>query len=90
MYRPYGKDPHRWQEFFVDFEKVMNQLDGRPHWAKIHSWTYNECKKSWPMFEKFVQLRDRLDPNRLFWNDYMQRIFSTTNDSNLPTPQSEH
>lgn len=85
MYRPYGRDPVGWQEYFVDFEELMNSLDGRPHWAKIHRWTPVECRASWPMFGAFSTLRQKLDPDRLFWNDYLDRVFGDSSEASAPS-----
>jgi L-gulonolactone oxidase len=75
MYRPYGKDvPYK--PYFEAFESLMETLDGRPHWAKVHQWTSLQCRKSYPRFDDFCQIRKRMDPHDLFSNSYTERIFS--------------
>lgn len=74
MYRPYGVDP-QYQKYFQEFENLMTNLGGRPHWAKVHNWTKTECANAYPKWNDFVQLREKLDPTKIFWNDYMQKVF---------------
>jgi len=74
MYRPFGIDvPHT--KYFNEFEQKMSVLGGRPHWGKTHNWTNVECLKAYPKFQDFIKLRDKLDPSKLFSNEYLQRIF---------------
>lgn len=48
---------------------------GRPHWAKIHFWTFQQASKSYPKWKDFLALRERLDPKKLFWNAHMEKLF---------------
>jgi len=75
MYRPYGKDVEH-KEYFDAFEKLMTQLGGRPHWAKNHGWTAADCSRAYPKFAKFMELRQQVDPEKVFWNDYLERVLS--------------
>jgi len=82
MYRPFGKDPD-YHEYFDEYQKLMESLGGRPHWAKIHTWTETQISQSYPKWEDFKNLRAKLDPNKVFWNAYLERIFSK--DTELET-----
>ena len=74
MYRPYGKDvPYK--AYFEAFEALMETFGGRPHWAKVHQWTGETCRKNYPKFDAFCKVRATMDPNRVFSNAYMDRIF---------------
>ncbi len=76
MYKPYGiKQIPMQKEYFLQFEKIMSELDGRPHWAKDFSWTSEDFARSYPRFRDFQALRDKLDPNRIFANDLIRQIF---------------
>jgi L-gulono-1,4-lactone dehydrogenase len=55
-------------------ESVMRAHDGRPHWGKLHTRTAADLAPAYPRFEEFLALRDRLDPDRLFVNDYLRRV----------------
>lgn len=50
---------------------------GRPHWGKLHGLTAEELRALYPRFDDFVALRDRLDPERVFGNRYLERTLGT-------------
>ncbi|KAG0310769.1 hypothetical protein BGZ99_000144 [Dissophora globulifera] len=80
MYRPYGK-PVPYKRFWAGYEQIMASLDGRPHWAKAHKVTYQELAKSYPKMEAFSAIREQLDPEGMFLNDYLQRHFVPSTSS---------
>jgi L-gulono-1,4-lactone dehydrogenase len=55
-------------------ERVMRDHDGRPHWGKLHTRTAADLAPAYPRFADFLALRDRLDPDRVFANDYLRRV----------------
>jgi FAD-linked oxidoreductase len=55
-------------------EAIMRDHDGRPHWGKLHTRTAADLEPAYPRFGEFLALRDRLDPDRLFANDYLRRV----------------
>jgi len=75
MYRPYGKYDPPYKEYFHEFHKLMESFDGRPHWGKIHPWKYEDCIKSYPMWENFCKLREKLDPDNILSNEYTKKVF---------------
>lgn len=75
MYRPYGFDVE-YKKYFQDFEQIMFGLEGRPHWAKTFTLKPEDFKKMYPKWEDFRAVRQKLDPNKLFWNDYLDRLFA--------------
>jgi FAD-linked oxidoreductase len=60
--------------YFEGVEEIMTRLDGRPHWGKLHTRDAAYLGKVYPRFADFVALRDRLDPRRLFTNDYLDLV----------------
>lgn len=68
----YVKQPHL--EYFGAVEEVLRAADGRPHWGKLHSMRAKEFAERYPRFEEFVALRDEVDPQRVFGNDYLERV----------------
>jgi FAD/FMN-containing dehydrogenase len=52
----------------------MKDLGGRPHWGKWHYRTAEDLRPAYPEFDRFLAVRDRLDPNRLFQNAYLERV----------------
>ncbi len=55
-------------------EAILRDHDGRPHWGKLHTRTAADLAPAYPRFGEFVALRDRLDPDRVFANDYLRRV----------------
>ncbi|GAA1612209.1 D-arabinono-1,4-lactone oxidase [Nonomuraea maheshkhaliensis] len=60
--------------YFDGVEEIMTRLDGRPHWGKLHTRDAAYLAKVYPRHADFVALRDRLDPGRLFTNDYLDTV----------------
>lgn len=71
VHRYWRADPG---EYFDAVEQVMRSFGGRPHWGKLHAMTAEELRESYPRFEDFLALRDRLDPQRVFGNRHLERI----------------
>lgn len=63
-----------YQPYFQAVETVMADLDGRPHWGKLHGQNAESLGKTYPRFNDFTAVRDRLDPNRVFANAYTRRV----------------
>lgn len=61
-------------EYFAEVEAVMRDLGGRPHWGKLHTRAAADLVADYPHMADFIALRDRLDPDRLFTNPYLQRV----------------
>ncbi|QXE34249.1 FAD-binding protein [Streptomyces sp. GMY02] len=68
----YRGTPHH--AYFTAVERIMTAHGGRPHWGKIHTRDAEYLSEAYPRFGQFTALRDRLDPDRLFGNDYLRRI----------------
>jgi FAD-linked oxidoreductase len=64
----------RYQEYFTAAERIMVAHGGRPHWGKMHTRDAEYLRSAYPRFEEFAELRQRLDPERLFRNDYLRRV----------------
>ncbi len=61
-------------DYFARVEEVLRGFDGRPHWGKLHTRTAADLAPSYPRWQEFVAMRDRLDPDRLFSNPYLGRV----------------
>jgi FAD-linked oxidoreductase len=71
VHRFFREDP---TEYFAAVEAIMRSFDGRPHWGKMHNRTADDLRPAYPRFDEFVAVRDRLDPDRLFANEYLTRV----------------
>lgn len=82
MYRPYNKEI-AYQQYFQEFQNIMMEFGGRPHWAKIYSWWTPETnffQKNYPKFEEFKSLLHQVDPNKIFSNSFINRVFHESDD----------
>ena len=60
--------------YFRAFEAIAREVDGRPHWGKVHYRDAASLAETYPCFDDFVALRDRLDPHRVFGNAYLETV----------------
>jgi FAD/FMN-containing dehydrogenase len=63
-----------YQAYFTAAERIFTAHEGRPHWGKVHTRDAEYFAGVYPRFGEFTALRDRLDPERLFQNDYLRRV----------------
>ena len=63
-----------WRPYFEAVEEIMNGYKGRPHWGKRHFQTAATLAERYPRWEDFAAVRDRLDPDRAFANQYTDRV----------------
>ncbi|MFE0443406.1 D-arabinono-1,4-lactone oxidase [Streptomyces fungicidicus] len=66
-----------YQGYFTAAERVFTAHGGRPHWGKIHTRDAEYFSRVYPRFGEFTALRDRLDPERRFRNDYLRRVLGS-------------
>ncbi|WP_033824462.1 D-arabinono-1,4-lactone oxidase [Kitasatospora sp. MBT63] len=62
------------QGYFTGVEQLMTAHQGRPHWGKLHTRDAGYLASVYPHFGDFTALRDKVDPGRLFGNDYLRRV----------------
>ncbi|MGW0927879.1 D-arabinono-1,4-lactone oxidase [Streptomyces sp. NPDC002644] len=63
-----------YQAYFTMAERIFTAYEGRPHWGKVHSRDAEYLSGVYPRFGEFRELRNRLDPDRRFQNDYLRRV----------------
>jgi len=63
--------------YFGEVEHLLRGYDGRPHWGKLHTRTAADLEPAYPRWHEFTDLRDKLDPERLFGNEYLRRILGS-------------
>jgi L-gulonolactone oxidase len=63
-----------YQRYFTAAEHIFTAHEGRPHWGKVHTRDAEYFAQVYPRFGEFTALRDRLDPDRRFQNDYLRRV----------------
>ncbi|GAA1060837.1 D-arabinono-1,4-lactone oxidase [Agromyces bracchium] len=71
VHRYFREDP---TEYFAGVEEIMRSFGGRPHWGKMHTQTAETLREVYPRFDEFLEVRDRLDPDRRFANPHLDRV----------------
>ncbi len=64
------------ERLFSACEEIFRQFGGRPHWGKRHSRTAVELAQIYPQYERFIRLREKLDPRGRFLNAYLRTLFA--------------
>jgi FAD-linked oxidoreductase len=62
------------ETYFRAVEAIMREYGGRPHWGKRHYRSAADLAALYPDFDRFLAVRDALDPRRVFSNDYVDRV----------------
>jgi FAD-linked oxidoreductase len=67
-------DQMQYEPYFRMVEQIMDGFDGRPHWGKRHFQTAATLAPRYPEWQRFQQVRARLDPANLFANAELDRV----------------
>lgn len=65
--------PH--EPFFDDIERILQDYDGRPHWGKYNTLGRDRLRELYPDWDAFSALREEMDPEGRFLNDYLTSLF---------------
>lgn len=60
--------------YFAAFWRELRALGARPHWGKELDHTAAEVRARFPLADRFLALRDELDPDRVFAGPFHARI----------------
>ena len=63
-----------YRPYFEGVERIMNDYEGRPHWGKLHFQSAETLALRYPQWGRFQAVRDRLDPERRFANEYTRKV----------------
>jgi L-gulonolactone oxidase len=63
-----------YEPFFRAFEELALAHDGRPHWGKLHYRDAASLRPAYPRWDEFLAVRSRLDPQRVFANEYTVQV----------------
>jgi L-gulonolactone oxidase len=67
----------QWYPYFRAVEAIMDGYGGRPHWGKRHFQSAATLAPRYPDWGRFAEVRERLDPDGRFENDYTQRVLGS-------------
>ena len=68
----YYRMPYR--RWFDAFERIVAQVEGRPHWGKLHRLDHVRLGELYPRLADAQRVRARVDPTGTFRNDYVDRV----------------
>ena len=63
-----------YEAFFADVEAIFRNHRGRPHWGKMHHLSAKELRELYPQWGDFLRVREELDPDARFLNDYLRDL----------------
>lgn len=65
----------RWSAYLRDYEELMLRCGGRPHWGKEFTAPREVLAARYPRWRDFCALRRELDPDGVFLNPMLERLF---------------
>ena len=60
--------------YFKEVESIMNSYQGRPHWGKLHFQSAATLASRYPQWDVFQAVRNQVDPQRMFSNQYLETV----------------
>lgn len=66
-----------YEPYFRGVEEIMMSYDGRPHWGKLHFRDAASLSRTYPRWNDFIDVRNKLDPTGVFRNTYLDRVLGT-------------
>ncbi|KAG5508266.1 hypothetical protein JKF63_05522 [Porcisia hertigi] len=77
MYRPHGREARDTRRCYDSFCHLMQEMGGRPHWAKYYDWGHREMAAAYgDHWERFLALRRKMDPEDIFVNQWFANLVS--------------
>ncbi len=72
VHRYFEEDYH---PYFQAIEPIFRKYQGRPHWGKLNTLGQKELRTLYPRWDDFAQIRQQMDPQGRFLNDYLSALF---------------
>ncbi|MEB9504028.1 D-arabinono-1,4-lactone oxidase [Bacillus anthracis] len=66
----------KYAAYFGEVEKIFLKYEGRPHWGKMHTLTYEKLQNIYPELHSFLKVRKLLDEAEMFSNPYTEKLFT--------------
>lgn len=64
------------EPYFKTLEPIFRKYGGRPHWGKLNTLTQKDFRQLYPRWDDFSSLRQQMDPQGRFLNDYLRQLFT--------------
>jgi L-gulono-1,4-lactone dehydrogenase len=77
-----------WRPYFEAVGEIMDELQGRPHWGKRHFQTAATLRARYPEWDRFQQVRAKLDPEGRFANAWTDRVLGPVGATVAQTPHA--
>jgi FAD-linked oxidoreductase len=81
----YGRDSVRisvhqyrgmpFEQYFEGVQAICLNYGGRPHWGKVHMLKAPQLARLYPAWDRFLALRERMDPQGRFLTPYLRSLF---------------
>ncbi|MCS7188377.1 MAG: D-arabinono-1,4-lactone oxidase [Bacteroidia bacterium] len=68
----YHRMPH--EKYFRGIEEIFWAYQGRPHWGKMHTASWDYLLQVYPELPLFIKLRRKYDPEGIFFTPYFRQI----------------
>ncbi len=65
------------EPYFRAVEAIAQEVDGRPHWGKLHYRDADSLRGTYAQLDEFAAMRDDLDPQRTFGNEYLDQVLGS-------------
>ena len=73
--------------YFRNVEALYQPYQGRPHWGKMHTLDHHRFAQLYPHWNDFLRVRQQLDPQGLFLNDYLREMLGVeVNEGRAESP----
>ena len=72
---PYVANEKWARPYFAEFEEMISDYAGRPHWGKSFSLDGQRLRELYPSYDEFNRLRQGNDPHGIFRNSFVDRVF---------------
>ena len=64
------------EPLFKTIEPILRKYEGRPHWGKLNTLDREQLRALYPRWDDFAVVRNKLDPEGRFLNDYLRNLFA--------------
>lgn len=65
-----------YEAYFNDMQAIFKRYGGRPHWGKMHNCDAAYLATVYPEWNTFLTVRKQQDPNGIFLNEHLRKIFN--------------
>ncbi|MGY5765275.1 D-arabinono-1,4-lactone oxidase [Brachybacterium sp. DNPG3] len=73
----WAREPEAVEALLPEVEERLADFAARPHWGKVFTMSPDTVRAQYPRLGDFQALRDRLDPDRVFANAYVDRLLGS-------------